>query len=131
MQLAEEKRDRDDILSFRRKFDLICNAKLLFQPPSLSLSDQNLENKKFTQILRKVPVGNWHLNEISEAEFNFSGSIKQGTCTMVGNCHKTTGRDTAEESLKFQKMCLENYGFHSFWLNHIKSRSVARCMLRR
>ena len=37
MQLAEEKRDRDDILSFRRKFDLICNVKLLFQPPSFSL----------------------------------------------------------------------------------------------
>ena len=64
MQLAEKERDRDDILSFRRKFDLICNVKPLFQPPSLSLSDQNSENKNFTQILRKIPVGNRHLNEI-------------------------------------------------------------------
>ena len=37
MQLAEEKRDRDDILSFRWKFDLICNGKLFFSTAPFTL----------------------------------------------------------------------------------------------
>ena len=61
---------RDDILSFRWKFDLICNVKLFFllPPPPLSLSDQN-SKKNFTQIWMKIQVtvdggGYWHLTKM-------------------------------------------------------------------
>ena len=44
-------------------------------PPSLS--DQNSENKNFTQILRKIPVGNRHLNEIwREVQFQWTNKTR-------------------------------------------------------
>ena len=89
----------------------------------LSLSDQNSENKNFTQILRKIPVGNRHLNEIwREVQFQWTNKTRHVYTPIVTKLQL----EILLKSHWNSKMCLA-----SFWLNHIKSRSVARCMLRR
>ena len=121
-------RDRDDILSFRWKFDFICNVKLFFQPPSPLC----LRSKFWKRISHKfggksqLAIG---IAAKCEGESNFSASIKPGARThqyLVATVTKLhTGRYTADDSCSR----LQNYGLHCFWLNQ-ESRSVA-WMLRR
>ena len=89
--------DRADILSFRWKFDLICNVKLFFPPPSLS--DQN-SKKEFPTNLEESP--SWQLashRNVKGVQFQCINKTKRVfTPISGGNCHKTAGRDTADDS---------------------------------